>query len=131
MKNPSNKTIIKMFISLSLFITVPCFASDEAAHDEDHAHAAPAKSGAEVAKQCVACHGEDGNSPTPNFPRIAGQHADYMVHALKSYKNGDRKNAIMAGIVAALSEKEMKNVAAFYAGQTGLSVVNIDDDSRH
>lgn len=120
-----------MFISLSLFIAVPCFASDEAVHDEGHAAEAPTKSGAEVAKQCVACHGEDGNSPTPNFPRLAGQHADYMFHTLKSYKNGDRKNAIMAGIVAALSKEEMKNVSAFFAGQKGLSVVNIDDDSKH
>ena len=43
-----------------------------------------------------------------------------------SYKNGDRKNAIMAGIVAALSEDEMKNVAEFFASQSGLSSVSID-----
>lgn len=121
-----------MFISLSLFIAVPCFAADETVHDDGHANEAPAKSGAEVAKQCVSCHGEDGNGIAANFPRIAGQHADYMLHSLKSYKNGDRKNAIMAGIVAALSEKEMKNVAAYYAAmEGGLSVVNIDDESKH
>ena len=124
------KLLINIIAGLCVVVMAPSFASDES-HDSDHADAAPAKSGAEVAKQCVACHGEDGNSPTPNFPRIAGQHADYMVHALKSYKNGDRKNAIMAGIVAALSEEEMKNVASFYAGQAGLSVVNIDDESAH
>jgi len=120
-----NKIIIS-FAAVLITVSVPLFASDESTHDE-----APARSGAEVAKQCVSCHGEDGNSPTPAFPRIAGQHADYMVHSLKSYKNGDRKNAIMAGIVAALTEEEMKNVAAFYAGQEGLSEVNIDDDSKH
>lgn len=120
-----NKIIISFAVFL-LALSAPSFASEENTHDE-----APARSGAEVAKTCVACHGEDGNSPTPAFPRIAGQHADYMVHSLKSYKNGDRKNAIMAGIVAALTEEEMKNVAAFYAGQEGLSVVNIDDESKH
>lgn len=125
------KLFIKIIAGLCVVAMTPSFASEEESHDSDHAKAAPAKSGAEVATQCVACHGEDGNSPTPNFPRIAGQHADYMLHSLKSYKNGDRKNAIMAGIVAALSEEEMKNVAAFYAGQTGLSVVNIDDESKH
>lgn len=119
------KLFINIIASLCVVLMAPSFASD----DSDHADAAPAKSGAEIAKQCVACHAEDGNSPTPNFPRIAGQHADYMVHALKSYKNGDRKNAIMAGIVAALSEEEMKNVAAFYAAQKGLSEVNLDDES--
>ena len=78
----------------------------------------------------MSCHAEDGNSIAPNFPRLAGQHADYMFHSLKSYKNGDRKNAIMAGIVAALSEKEMKNVSEYYANMDGgLSVINIDDES--
>jgi len=124
------KLIINIIAGLFVVVAVPSFASDEEAHESSH-ETAPAKSGAEVAKQCVACHGEDGNSPTPNFPRIAGQHADYMFHSLKSYKNGDRKNAIMASIVAALSEKEMKNVSAFFAGQNGLSVVSIDDESKH
>jgi len=124
------KLIIDIIAGLFIVIAAPSFASDEEAHGSSH-ETAPAKSGAEVAKQCVACHGEDGNSPTPNFPRIAGQHADYMFHSLKSYQNGDRKNAIMADIVAALSEKEMKNVAVFFASQNGLSVVNIDDESKH
>jgi len=121
------KLFINIIAGLCVVVMAPSFASE----DDGHAEEAPARSGAEVAKQCVACHGEDGNSPTPNFPRLAGQHADYMFHSLKSYKNGERKNAIMAGIVAALSEKEMKNVAAFYAGQKGLSEVNIDDEDAH
>ena len=82
--------------------------------------------GQEVSIQCIACHGEDGNSPTPNFPRIAGQHEDYLLFALKSYKNGERKNAIMAGIAAALSEEDMKNVSAYFARQKGLSTIEIE-----
>ncbi|QMU61554.1 MAG: c-type cytochrome [Gammaproteobacteria bacterium] len=124
------KLFIYVVVGLFVIAAEPSFASEEESHESSH-DAAPAKSGSEVATQCVACHGEDGNSPTPNFPRIAGQHADYMFHALMSYKNGDRKNPIMAGIVAALSEKEMKNVAAFYASQNGLSVVDIDDEDKH
>ncbi len=124
------KLTINIIVVLFYAAASSSFAAEES-HDTNHETAVPAKSGEEVAKQCVACHGEDGNSPTPNFPRIAGQHADYMFHSLMSYKNGDRKNAIMAGIVAALSEKEMKNVAAFYAAQEGLSVVSIDDESKH
>ena len=123
MKNFALKIISVLFI-VSL---VPSFASDDA-HGEPKA----ARSGEEVAKQCVSCHAEDGNSIAPNFPKLAGQHANYMFHALKSYKNGERKNAIMAGIVAALSEKEMKNVAAYYANMDGgLAVVNIDDEAMH
>ena len=88
-------------------------------------NAADPKLGKEVSKQCVTCHGEDGNSPAPNFPRLAGQHEDYLVHALESYKLGTRKNAIMAGIVAALSEEDMRNVAAFYSIQSGLKKVDL------
>ncbi len=123
------KLFINVVVCLFVVAVAPSFASEES-HESSH-DATPAKSGAEIATQCVACHGEDGNSPTPNFPRIAGQHADYMFHSLKSYKNGDRKNPIMAGIVAPLSEEEMKNVAAFFASQNGLSVVSIDDESKH
>ena len=119
--------IIKSITLLFIISVLPCFASDEGGHDGPKA---VAKSGEEVSKQCVSCHAEDGNSIAPNFPKLSGQHADYMFHALKSYKNGDRKNAIMAGIVAALSEKEMKNVAEYYANMDGgLTVVNIDDES--
>lgn len=88
-------------------------------------HAADPDSGKEVSKQCVSCHGEDGNSPTPNFPRLAGQHQDYLLHALKAYKTGERKNAIMVGIVAALSEDDMKNVAAYYSIQSGLGKIDL------
>jgi cytochrome c553 len=124
------KSFISIIVGLLIMVVVPAYASEKKDHDTDH-EAAPARSGEEVSTQCVACHGTDGNSPTPNFPRIAGQHADYMFHTLMSYKNGNRKNAIMAGIVAALSEQEMKNVAAFFAGQAGLSVINIDDDATY
>jgi cytochrome c553 len=124
------KIFISIIVVWFVVIAAPINASGEKSHDSDH-EVTPARSGEEVSAQCVACHGTDGNSPTPNFPRIAGQHADYMFHTLMSYKNGGRKNAIMSGIVAALSEEEMKNVAAFFASQTGLSIVNIDDDSSH
>ena len=88
-------------------------------------NAADPELGKEISKQCVTCHGEDGNSPAPNFPRLAGQHEDYLVYALESYKLGTRKNAIMAGIVTALSEEDMKNVAAFYSMQIGLKKVDL------
>ena len=92
-------------------------------------YAADPESGKEVSKQCVACHGEDGNSPTPNFPRLAGQHEDYLFHALQSYKTGTRKNAIMAGIIVNLSEADMKNVAAYFATLSGLGIVDLEKES--
>jgi cytochrome c553 len=71
---------------------------------------------------CAACHGPDGNSTTPMFPRLAGQHADYLYHSLKAYKTGKRKNAIMAGQVQSLSDADMQDLAAYFASQKGLTI---------
>jgi len=72
---------------------------------------------------CAACHGPDGNTPTgPDFPRIAGQHYDYLLHSLKSYKSGARKNPIMSAQAQALTSEEMEGLAAYYATQSGTLV---------
>ena len=83
--------------------------------------------GKEKSAACVACHGADGNSVTPTFPKIAGQYKDYLFTSLMSYKNGQRNNAIMSGIVAALSEQDMEDLAAFYASQEGLYTLGLED----
>lgn len=75
--------------------------------------------GKQLSATCAACHGPDGNSPTPQFPRIAGQYADYMVHSLKAYKSGERNNPVMVGIAAGLSEQDMEDLAAFFSRQKG------------
>jgi cytochrome c553 len=60
---------------------------------------------------CAACHGADGNSGTPANPKLSQQHPEYLVKQLAEYKSGKRKNAIMQGMAAALSEQDMKNIA--------------------
>lgn len=62
---------------------------------------------------CVACHSADGNSTTPAYPKLAGQHPEYLVKQLKEFKSGKRNNAIMAGFAAALSDDDMRNIAYF------------------
>lgn len=69
---------------------------------------------------CAACHGPDGNSQAADFPRIAGQHADYLRKSLRDYKSGARKDPVMAGFANQLSAKDIENLAAFYAAQKGL-----------
>ena len=78
--------------------------------------------GKSKAEPCKACHGESGTSASPEFPRIGGQHADYIALALRHYKLGKRKNPIMAGQVSNLSEKDMLDLAAWYSSQAGLSI---------
>ena len=78
--------------------------------------------GKEKAAVCGACHGMDGNSQTPDFPKLAGQHEDYLFRVLLDYKSGQRKNPIMAGQVANLDRTDMRDLAAWFASQSGLVV---------
>ncbi len=65
---------------------------------------------------CAACHGADGvTAIDPSYPKLAGQYPDYLARALSDYKSGARKNAIMAGMAAALSKEDIANIAAYYA----------------
>lgn len=95
--------------SMILASSAPAFAGDPEA-------------GQKKSQQCVQCHGPDGNSPTPAFPKIAGQHYDYIVHALKDYKTGARKNAVMAPMAANLTIRDIEDLAAYYSKQRGLVV---------
>ncbi len=77
--------------------------------------------GREKAEQvCAACHGKDGNTPIdPAYPKLAGQHADYLTRALLDYKNEQRKNAIMVAQAKGLSRADIDNLSAFYASLPG------------
>lgn len=76
----------------------------------------PAK-GATASAPCQACHLADGNRGAPANPILQGQHPEYLVKQLIEFKSVKRKNAIMNGMAAALSEDDMKHIAAFYAGK--------------
>ena len=84
------------------------------------ANAGDLEAGHKKSQTCVACHGPDGNSPAPDFPKIAGQHYDYLVKALKDYKSGARKNPIMAPMAANLSQRDIEDLAAYFSTQKGL-----------
>lgn len=83
------------------------------------AQAADAVSSAEVTAKnvCSACHGVDGNSAITANPKLAGQHPEYLQKQLTEFKSGKRANAVMAGIAGALSDEEMKNLAAYFSKQ--------------
>ena len=78
---------------------------------------------------CAACHGADFNKPIdPSYPKLAGQHAEYIQHALTAYKRGDgpngRNNAIMGGQVKPLSDKDIADIAAYLQSLPGSLVVH-------
>jgi cbb3-type cytochrome c oxidase subunit III len=78
-----------------------------------------AKGEASFGAVCAACHGADGNSGTPAYPKLAQQHPEYLVKQLQEYKSGKRANAIMSGFASTLSEQDMKNIAFWVASKKG------------
>jgi len=104
------KKVILMLCSALLLASVSAMAGNPEA-------------GKEKAKVCAACHGPDGNSVAADFPKLAGQHPDYIVHSLQGYKSGKRKNPIMAPQAANLSVADMEDLAAYFSHQHGLSTV--------
>ena len=87
-----------------------------------HAKGGNAEAGKAKSTSCAACHGETGVSQISAFPTLAGQKADYLYHALKDYKNGKRNNPLMAEQVKPLSDQDMRDLAAFYSKQKGLTL---------
>lgn len=88
-----------------------------------YAAAGDPEAGKGKAQVCVSCHGVGGKAPVaPNYPVLAGQYADYLYQTLKSYQDGTRSNAIMAGFAKSLSEQDMRDLAAYFEAQEGLVI---------
>jgi cytochrome c553 len=81
--------------------------------------AGDAAAGQTKAAACAACHGMDGNSAAPNFPKLAGQAESYMVKQLQDFKARNRIDPTMNAMAMPLSETDMADIAAYYAGQAG------------
>ena len=101
----TRKLLIAAFVALSLPVAA---ASGDA--DVGRKKSAP----------CAACHGANGVSPSPDFPNLAGQYPDYLQAALTHYKNGKRKNPIMQGQVANLTQRDINDLSAYYSRLSGL-----------
>lgn len=98
--------ILRSFVSIVvLAMALPAFAAGDA------------NAGRSKAQACAACHGADGNASIPNYPKLAGQHAGYLVKQLQAFKASKRKDPIMAGQVANLNQQDMEDIAAYFAGQ--------------
>ena len=70
------------------------------------------------AQACAHCHGKDGNTPLdPSYPLLGGQYADYIEHALVAYRDGQREHALMSPQAKGLTDKQIADVAAYFASQ--------------
>jgi len=74
-----------------------------------------AGAGKKLAANCAACHGKAGMSVNPEWPNLAGQHPVYLANTLNAFKSGTRKNDMMSGIAAGLSDADIRNAAAYFA----------------
>ena len=97
--------MLRAAVSLLLLVSLPLFAKGDPA-------AGQAKSAI-----CAACHGMDGNSTVPTWPKLAGQHEKYMVRQVTLIKAGARMVPEMAGIVPGLSDQDIEDISAFFASQ--------------
>lgn len=77
--------------------------------------------GRELAAACAACHGLEGNSPSPTFPILAGQHQEYLLQALLAYQSKTRADSLMSGAVQTLDRQQLEDLAAWYASRRGLA----------
>ena len=113
----------RLTLSINLLVTIIV------ASISSHAHAAGGdyRRGLEKSQVCQSCHGRTGNeSLQPSYPRLAGQHEDYLVHALRSYRDGSRQNAVMAGFAGNLSDQDIADLAAWYSRQEGLEDLDVE-----
>jgi cytochrome c553 len=124
-----------------LVVALKAYASQERAHATMHSHAATMSeqdmqdmaahlageerkptgkavgAAPKAAQTCVACHGTDGIGILPEYPNLTGQHEDYIEVALRAYRSGQRKNAVMAGMASALTDADIRELAAYYSSQ--------------
>ena len=79
--------------------------------------AGDAVTGKGKATACGACHGSDGNSVSPQFPKLAGQNASYIQAQLANFKSGKRQNPIMSVQAKDLTDQDIQDIAAYFSGQ--------------
>ncbi|MCD9045655.1 c-type cytochrome [Luteimonas sp. MHLX1A] len=74
--------------------------------------------GEATGQSCIDCHGPDGNEPLdPTYPKLGGQYADYLAHALMAYRAGERSNALMANQASGLNDQEIADLAAYFGSR--------------
>jgi cytochrome c553 len=79
--------------------------------------AGDAAKGQSKAGDCVGCHGRGGRSTNPDYPNLAGQKENYLMKAIKAYRDGGRKDPMMSMMVKALSDQDIADLAAYYANE--------------
>ena len=105
-----NNKLVAALGGVALMVSMPLLAIDRG----------DPSAGQKIAEdQCMACHAVDESLGNPEWPKLAGQYGEYLLHTLKEYKDGTRENAIMQGQVEDLSTQDLRDVASFYSKADG------------
>ncbi|MBD8049478.1 c-type cytochrome [Limnohabitans radicicola] len=117
--------------SIVSFLMVALIAGSALANGPATKAAKPdlAKGEASFGAVCASCHAADGNSTTPVNPKLSQQHPEYLVKQLQEFKSGKRANAVMSGMVAALSDDDMRNIAYWLAAKPAKAGFAKDKDT--
>lgn len=97
---------------LAVAIGLMIYSASTILHAEGNARA-----GKDKAASCNSCHGDNGNSAAPNFPKLAQQHASYLVKQLQAFKSGVRNDPMMSAMALPLSEEDMADIGVYYEAQ--------------
>lgn len=117
MKLPVVQTLLARSLAVCLAVPLALLSSAALAAEAKPAFKADIAKGQQLATACLACHTADGTRGSPANPILQGQHPEYIAKQLAEFKSGKRKNAIMQGMAAPLSDDDMKHIAAFYASK--------------
>jgi cytochrome c553 len=98
------KSLFFALIAVLIFASAPAMAGDVAA-------------GKAKSAMCASCHGQTGISPSPLWPNLAGQKEQYLIKQITAFRDGTRQDPMMAPMVAALSDADIQNLAAYFAAQ--------------
>src|SRR5690606_19076787 len=106
-----NKVLVSLLLSLGVSVAAQAADAGKIVGD--------AEAGKAKAAVCGACHGADGNSAAPNFPKLAGQGERYLLKQLQDIKSGNRVVLEMTGLLDNLNEQDLADLSAFFASQQG------------
>jgi cytochrome c553 len=119
------KRIFFVYGLLSMFLTAPVWAAGDA------------EAGKLKTASCAGCHGQDGNSAIPSFPKLAGLGEKYLTAQLRHVKAGERVIVEMTGILDYMTDQDLQDMAAYYnsqslqiAGAKEITLLGIDDPKK-
>ncbi|CAG7857651.1 hypothetical protein MCAMS1_02556 [biofilm metagenome] len=107
----------KNLLAFSVVLSLSGVAPIVHALDASVTNVGNSDAGKEKSASCASCHGEDGNSMMPTFPKLAEQHASYITKQLQAFKDGSRSDPVMSGMAMAVNDADMADIAAYYAAQ--------------